>query len=73
MKVYRKVKQTKFKKPNLKGLLTLHDCGTIAVSQDHKELFNGLKYLEVDSYFEIRKPTTSDMTIVWDRLFDFKP
>ena len=69
MKTYRKVKQTKFVKDGLTGLLTIHDHGGIAVSVDHKSLFSGLSYDEVDSYYYIDKPTTHDKTVIMDRLF----
>ncbi|WP_137297874.1 hypothetical protein [Psychromonas sp. SP041] len=69
MKVYRKVKQTKFVKEGLKGLLTIHDHGGIAVSIDHKAIFNGFSYEETDSYFYIDKPSINDKTIIMDRLF----
>ncbi|PKF60234.1 hypothetical protein CW745_16075 [Psychromonas sp. psych-6C06] len=72
MKVYRKVKQTKFVKDGLKGLLTIHDHGGIAVSIDHKSLFVGLTYEETDSYLYIDKPSTKDKTMIMDRLFDSK-
>jgi hypothetical protein len=72
MNVYRKVKQTKFVKDGLKGLLTIHDHGRMAVSVDHKSLFAGLNYEEIDSYFYIDSPSTNDTTIIMDRLFDFK-
>ncbi|WP_221932886.1 DUF1643 domain-containing protein [Thalassotalea sp. PS06] len=65
----RKVKQTKFRMDGVSGLLTLHDNGTVAVSQSHKNIFTGLDYLEVGSYYEIRKPDTKTMTVIWDRLF----
>jgi len=55
MKIYRKIRQTKFVKPGSAGLLTLHDNGTVAVSLEHKELFRGLDYLILDSYYEIRQ------------------
>ncbi|MDO6568155.1 hypothetical protein Q4561_13870 [Alteromonas sp. 1_MG-2023] len=69
MEVYRKVKQTKFVKDGLRGLLTVHDHGGIAVSADHKTIFNGLNYEEVDSYLYISKPSTKDKTLIMDRLF----
>ena len=72
MKVYRKVKQTKFVKDGFKGLLTIHDEGRIAVSMDHKSIFLGLKYKKTDSYFCIDKPTTKERTIIFNRLFDFE-
>lgn len=71
MKVYRKVGQIKFIKKGLKGLLTIHDFGKIAVSMDHKVLFVGLDYYDDDhSYFCIDKPTTRERKIIFDRLFD---
>jgi len=69
MKVYRKIKQTKFIKNGLNGLLTIHDHGGIAVSVDHKSIFTGLNYEETESYFYIDKPSTNDKTIIMDRLF----
>jgi hypothetical protein len=70
--IYRKVKQTKFIKEGLKGLLTIHDDGKMAVSLDHKELFAGLNFEERESYLCIDKPTTRDRTIIMNRLFDFE-
>lgn len=70
MKVYRKVKQTKFVKAGYQGLLTIHDDGKIAASIDHKSLLLGLDYEESQSYFVITNPTTRDRTIIMDRLFD---
>ncbi|AOW75414.1 hypothetical protein A3Q34_00040 [Colwellia sp. PAMC 20917] len=70
MKTYRKIKQTKFVKNGLEGLLTIHDHGKIAVSMGHKSIFKGLNYEEADSYFYIDKPSTSDKTIIMVRLFD---
>ncbi len=69
--VARKVKQTKYRKTGLKGLLTIHDNGLVAVSIDHKQLFAGLTYTKTDSYYEIKKPSSNDRTIIMDRLFDF--
>jgi hypothetical protein len=71
MKVYRKKWQTKFIKDGFEGLLTLHDSGKFAVSIDHKALFDGLEYEEMDSYYVIQKPTTGQKNIIMDRLFDF--
>lgn len=71
MKVYRRVKQTKYIKDGLKGLLTIHDDGRMAVSRDHKELFSGLNYRMTGSYFCIDKPSTRDRTVIMDRLFEF--
>ncbi len=69
MKIYRKVKQTKYIKYGMDGLLTIHDHGGIAVSVDHKEIFNGLKYEDKGSYLYINTPSTNDKTIIMDRLF----
>ena len=44
MKVYRKKWQTKFIKDGFEGLLSLHDSGKLAVSIDHKALFDWLEY-----------------------------
>ena len=71
MKVYRKEGQTKFIKNNMKGLLTLHDNGTIGVSVDHKTLFNGLEYEENGSYYVIYSPSTEQHKIIMDRLFNY--
>jgi len=71
MKVYRKKGQTKFVKDGFDGLLTLHDNGKIAVSVDHKQIFNGLKYEETDSYFVIKEPSTQQQRTIMDRLFDY--
>lgn len=70
MKVYRKVKQTKFIKDGLEGLLTIHDHGGIAVSLDHKVLFNDLGFDDKGSYLYISKPSTEEKTIILNRLFD---
>tara|TARA_B100000809_G_scaffold263359_1_gene316414 strand:+ start:23 stop:235 length:213 start_codon:yes stop_codon:yes gene_type:complete len=70
MNVYRKVKQTKFIKKGLDGLLTIHDHGGIAVSLDHKVLFNNLTYDDKGSYLYISRPTTEEKTIIMDRLFE---
>jgi len=72
MRVYRRVKQTKYSKDGLKGLLTIHDHGRMAVSMDHKELFSGLKYVKEKSYYAIANPTTEERTIIFNRLFDFE-
>ena len=72
MEIYRKVGQTKFIKDGFKGLVTLHDSGKIAGSEDHKELFNGLSYEMVGGYRSITKPTAKDMCAIMDALFDFK-
>ena len=70
MKTYRKIKQTKFVKNGLEGLLTVHDHGKIAVSMEHKSIFKGLNYEEAKSYFYIDEPSTSEKTMIMDRLFD---
>lgn len=70
MKVKRRVKQTKFYVKGLKGLLTLHDSGTIAVSVEHKQLFLGMEYNVKRSYYCIEKPTTGIRTVIMDRLFE---
>jgi hypothetical protein len=70
--VTRKVKQTKFKKEDWEGLLTIHDSGKFAASMDHKSLFLGLNHEPTtnNSYIEIAKPTTKEKTTILDRLFD---
>jgi len=69
LKVYRMKGQTKFKVDGVEGLLTLHDSGKIGVSVDLKSLFNGLQYEIELSYFAIRKPTTREREVIFDRLF----
>ena len=71
MKVYSRVGQTKYIKNGLKGLLTIHDTGTIAGSGDHKDLFNGLNYKMVGGYRSITSPTSKEKGTIMDRLFDF--
>lgn len=51
--------------------MTLHDNGKIAVSKDHKALFEGLQYQETGGYFTIVKPTPREQGTIMNRLFDF--
>ncbi|MEZ9006096.1 hypothetical protein AB6E26_25945 [Vibrio splendidus] len=45
MKVYRRVKQTKYVMAGKDGLLAIHDAGSIAASKDHKPLLRGFESL----------------------------
>ncbi|MFN2202256.1 MAG: hypothetical protein ACK2UO_13680 [Caldilineaceae bacterium] len=69
VRVYRKVKQTKFVRDGWAGLVALTDSGAIAGSADHKVLFNGLDYEVSQSYRVIRNPTAAERGKILDALF----
>lgn len=73
VQTYRVKAQTKFVRDGWEGLLTLHDSGEIAVSVDHRRIFDDLEYKDEGSYWAIKKPTTKERGIIWDRLFDYTP